>query len=68
MQLVHIFSIKSLLCVAAVALTACAQLPPSSQGKLSPQALEMVNRSIYRIKPANCNVSNGWTESRGAQP
>ena len=45
MQLVHIFSIKSLLCVAAVALTACAQLPPSSQGKLSPQALEMVNRS-----------------------
>ena len=45
MQLVHIFPIKNLLCLAAVALTACAQLPPPSQGKLSPQALEMVSRS-----------------------
>jgi len=49
MQLARIFPIKSLACVAAAALTACAPLPPA--GRLSPQAQQTLDGSHLPDRP-----------------
>lgn len=54
MQLAHIFPVKSLACgFAAVALAACAPLSPSSQDRLSPQAVETLSQSRLQDRPGD---------------